>query len=192
MKILKNIFAQLHRFVFWALILTLFWSWIYSFVGDTTRDKKIILYVDAYDVDQEGLSFRLEDAGLPEGIKLVQVRSFADQLFSSTLDGDIYIIRESLLRASLEETPEKQCAIQLPTELPCYEWEGQRWALLVFDAAAQSGPARDCILYSPLNQPETENYYLSFDAQSLHLQGNPGAIDNAAWELAMKLLAMDD
>ena len=192
MKILKNILAQLHRFVFWAMILALFWSWIYGFVGDAPRDKKIILYVDAYDVDQEGLSFRLEDAGLPEGIKLVQVRSFADQLFSSKLEGDIYIIRESLLLASLEETPEKQCAIQLPTELPCYEWEGQRWALLVFDASTQSGPAKDCILYSPLNQPETENYYLSFDAQSLHLDGNPGAIDNAAWELAMKLLAMDD
>ena len=39
LKVLKRIWAQLHRFVFWALILSLFWAWIYTMVGDTGREN---------------------------------------------------------------------------------------------------------------------------------------------------------
>lgn len=186
MKILKNIWAQLHRFVFWALILTLLWSWIYTLVGDTTRAKKVLIYVDPYDVDELSLSERLEEAGLPEGIKMIQIRSFANQMFRTTVEGDAYLIKESLLLKALEETPDKLTPIQLPEGRTGYEWNGENWGILVFDAATQIGPAMEYIYYARINEREPENYYLCFDAKSPHLE------DGALWEVVTNFLQMTD
>ena len=48
MKILRNIFSQLHVYVLWLLLSTMFWGWIFaSFVNDTSPEKKVTIYVDA-------------------------------------------------------------------------------------------------------------------------------------------------
>ena len=47
------------------------------------------------------------------------------------------------------------------------------------------------VQYTPLPDPETENYYLCFDANSLHLATQPGALDNAAWEVALRFLGLE-
>ena len=64
-KVLKRIWAQLHRFVFWALILSLFWAWIYTMVGDTGRENKVLFYLETPGLERRALSIRLEDACLP-------------------------------------------------------------------------------------------------------------------------------
>ena len=191
MRILKNIWSQLHRFVFWAIILSILWAWIYTFVGDTSHEKKVMVYVDAYALEQRALSLRLEDEGLPEGIKMIQVRSFDYDIFGTSLDGDIYLMKESILKATLEETPDKLTAIEIPAGMTGYEWEGETWAILAFDPATQHGPAMNYIQYTPMPDPEPEAYYLCFDAASPHLQTVPGAVDNAAWTVAMHLLGID-
>ena len=114
MRILKNIWAQLHRFVFWALILSLLWAWIYTFVGDTTRDKKLILCVDAYALEQRPLALRLEDECLPAGIKMIQVRSFGYDFLGTELEGDLYLMKASILEAALTDTPGKLAPLTLP------------------------------------------------------------------------------
>ena len=191
MKVLKRIWAQLHRFVFWALVLSLLWSWIYTFVGDTSREKKIILCVDAYALEPRALSLRLEDEGLPPGIKMIQVRSFGYDFLGNELEGDVYLMKGSILQAALEETPGKLAAFALPAGTEGYAWENANYGLKVFDPETQHGPAMAYIQYTPLPDPEREAYYLCFDAAGCHLAANPGAIDNAAWELAMTLCSVD-
>ena len=181
MRILKNIWAQLHRFVFWALILSLLWAWIYTFVGDTTRDKKLILCVDAYALEQRPLALRLEDECLPAGIKMIQVRSFGYDFLGTELEGD------SILEAALTDTSGKLAPLTLPEGMAGYTREGKTWGILVFDPATQHGPAMDYIQYTPLPDPEPEAYYLCIDAASPHY----GAQDNAAWELALAFLRID-
>lgn len=184
MRILKNIWAQLHRFVFWAMILSLFWCWVYMYVGDAPRDQKLMVLVDAYALDRRELSLRLEDAGLPEGIKLIQARSFDYDIFGSTLDGDLYLMKESILKATMEESPEKLAAIVPPEGTRGWEWQGRCYGILAFDPETQKGPAMDCIQYTPLPDPEPEAYYLCFDAACLHPE--------AALTVARSLLSMED
>ena len=190
-KVLKRIWAQLHRFVFWALILSLFWAWIYTMVGDTGRDKKVLFYLETPGLERRALSIRLEDACLPmEGIKMIQARGFSYELFGSELNGDFYLMRESTLKATLEETPEKLCPIRLPEGLRGYAWKGGIYGILAFDPETQKGPAMEQIRYAPFDRPEPEAFWLCFDGKSQHLASLPGALDNAAWETAMALLAM--
>ena len=200
MKIIKNIWAQLHRFVFWAVILSIVWFWIYTFVGDAARDKKVVLYIDAYSLEERPLALRLEDSCLPEGIKMIQVRSFDYDMFGGALNGDIYLMKESIVKATLEESPEKLARIELPAGMTGYAWEGQICAIKVFDPADGVGPAMQYIRYMPYPAtepgqeppPDPEPFYLCFDSATLHLSDQPGAVDNAAWEIAMALLAIDD
>lgn len=191
MRILKNIWAQLHRFVFWALILSLLWAWIYTFVGDTSRDKKVILCVDAYALEQRPLALRLEDEGLPAGIKMIQVRSFGYDFLGTELEGDLYLMKASLVEATLTDTPGKLAALTPPAGMPGYKRDGAVWGIRVFDPATQQGAGMDYIQYTPLPDQEPEAYYLCFDAASPHYAANPGAADNAAWEVAISFLEID-
>jgi hypothetical protein len=190
MRILKNIWAQLHRFVFWALILSLLWAWIYTFVGDTSREKKVILYVDAYALDQRGLGLRLEEECLPAGIKMIQVRSFGYSFLGTELEGDLYLMKASILESTLTDTPGTLAALPLPEGMRGYEREGKCWGILAFDPETQRGPAMDYIQYAPLLNPEQEAYYLCIDADGPHFSGNQGAVDNAAWEVGLALLQL--
>ncbi len=191
LKVLKRIWAQLHRFVFWALILSLFWAWIFTMAGDTGREKKVLLYLETPGLDRRALSLRLEDACLPmEGIKMIQARGFGYELFGSELYGDFYIMRESTLKATLEQTPEKLADIEPPEGMRGYEWNGKVYGLLVFNPETQLGPAMEQIRYTPFDQPEPEAFWLCFDAKSPHLASRPGALDNAAWVTALKLLEL--
>lgn len=192
-KVLKRIWAQLHRFVFWALILSLLWAWVYStFVSDAPREKKVLLYVDSYGLERRALGLALEDACLPDGqIEMIQVRSFDYDIFSSYFEGDLYLMRESILKATMEESPEKLAPIPVPEGAEGWAWEGQNVAIRVFDPATQTGPAMALIGYAPPGGTEREAYYLCADAASLHLASRPGALDDAAWHVALALLAMD-
>ena len=72
MKVLKNIVSQLHRYIVWAMLLTFLWMFIYSRVGDRPAEKKVVMYVGAYETDSRELTLRLEDAGMPEGIEMIR------------------------------------------------------------------------------------------------------------------------
>ncbi|MBQ1678592.1 MAG: hypothetical protein II062_03535 [Oscillospiraceae bacterium] len=190
-RLLKRIWAQLHRFVFWTLILSLLWCWIYTFLGDAPREKKVLFYLETPGLERRALSLRLEDACLPmEGIVMIQARSFSYELFGSELSGDFYVMRESTLRATLEQTPEKLAAIALPEGMRGYEWENRVYGLLVFDPETQRGAAMEQVRYAPPDLPEPEAFWLCFDAKSPHLASQPGALDDAAWDAALAFLAM--
>ena len=146
MRILKNILAQLHRFVFWALILSLFWAWIYIYVGDTSREKKVLIYIDAYELHQRVLGLRLEDMGLPEGIEMIEVRSFDYDMFGSALNGDIYLMKESILKATLDESPEKLAPIDLPAGREGYDWSGKTAVIFATSGGSAIGKTVEKLL----------------------------------------------
>ena len=190
MRILKNILAQLHRFVFWALILSLLWAWIYTYVGDTSREKKVLIYVDAVELHPRVLGLRLEDMGLPEGIEMIEVRGFDYDMFGSALNGDIYLTRESVLKATLDESPEKLASFPLPEGMRGYEWNGRVWGILAFDPETQVGPAMDLIRYAPEGMEEKEAYYLCFEAAGPRNAAPAGGVDPASWEVGIRLLGL--
>lgn len=194
MRILKNILSQLHRFAFWTIILALFWIWIYANIGDPAPEKKIVIYIDAYEVDQRGLSLRLEEEGLPEGIKLIQVRT-GDYIFASSnspIKGDLYLLKESVLKTNLEQTPDQFAPVSVPDGMTGFSWEGKTWGIQVYNAAEKAGAAMNYICYSFDGDPEPDDYYLCFDADSCHVAGLPNAVDNAAWEVVLNLLSIND
>ena len=61
MRVLKNVWSQLHRFVFWALLSTIFWAWIFTLITDTVPEKKVTLYVQTEGCRSRELTLRLEE-----------------------------------------------------------------------------------------------------------------------------------
>lgn len=190
MRVIKNIVSQLHTFVLWALVSVLLWGWIYTFIGDTAPEHKVTVFVEAYALESEALSLRLEEH-LPEGIKMIKAHDFDYQLFSTGSTGDIYIVRASVLRTMLEEDPGKVLPVQAPEGETAYLYQGQCCGIRIFDASTQTGRGMQYIQYTPLPDPEPEDYYLVFSSETQHLNGAAGALDNAAWDVAMELLSLE-
>ena len=188
MRVLKNIVSQLHRYVIWAMLLTFFWSFVFSRVGDRPREKKVVFYTGAYEADDRGLTLYMEEQGFPEGIEMIRARSASYDLFGSTRDGDFYVVRETDLRAMLTDAADRVAPITVPVGMEPFVWEGVTCGIRVFDPATQKGPAMEYIQYTPVPNPETDAYYIVFDAKSVHLASLPDAVDNAAWEIAMRFM----
>ena len=91
MQVLKNIWSQLHRWVFWALLSTVFWGWIFTMVTDTVPEKKVTVYVLTEECRSTELALQLEE-DRPEGIKMIKVHPFSYAAFGN---------RELLSRTSM-------------------------------------------------------------------------------------------
>lgn len=192
MRILKNILSQLHRYVVWAILLSILWVFIYSRVDDRPAEKKLVFYLGTYELNSTELTLYLEDQGMPQGIEMIRARSASYNLFGMARDGDLYLVRESDLRTMLSDAAERVAPIQAPPGTEPFLWEGRCYGIRAFDPETQRGPAMAWVQYAPLPEREREAYYLVFDAGSLHLASNPGAVDNAAWELAERFLAIEN
>ena len=96
MRVLKNIWSQLHRFVFWALLSTILWAWIFTLLTDTVPEKKVTLYVQTEDCRSVELTLKLEEEK-PQGIKMVKVHPVSYAAFGNRelLEADLYAVREA-------------------------------------------------------------------------------------------------
>ncbi len=163
MRVLKNIFSQLHSFVLWALASVMLWGWIFGMATDTTFDKKIMVFCHVPQMEDTELALELEK-DLPDGIKMVQVHTF-DYVMFDTLS----IERADVLIIPAIDVPEMAEEI-LPLD-------GQGDAP-VYDPATGQGILTEYITYD-----DTE-YYLYLGASSAHLE------DGAAETIARRLLEM--
>lgn len=163
MRVLKNIFSHLHIFVAWAILSAMFWTWIFTFVTDTTADKKITVYCHVPKVQGVELAVRLEE-NMPDGLKMIKVHSFDYVMFNvdSINDGDIYIIPAS------EREPFAEDLVPV----------GEENGVKVYDCETGIGTAMEYISYG------NEDYYLFLGAGSAHLE------DGKALIVAEALLAM--
>ena len=163
MRILKNIFSQLHTFVLWLVMSFLFWGWIFTFVTDTSPEKKVTVYCDVPEVQDTELAMALE-AHMPEGLRMVKVHPFDYVMFdvNDFYQGDIFIVPASELETYAE--------FLAPVE--------GEWGVKIYDAATDIGVATAYIRYV------SEDYYLFLGADSVHLE------DGKALEVAQELLTM--
>lgn len=190
MKIIKNIFSQLHTFVLWLLISVLLWGWIFSFLTDTSREKKIMIFVNAGELRDRELALRLEEQK-PDGIKMIKVHDFEYQMIGTTkVYGDLYIVPESDLERMLEKDPGAVLPIRDPGGHPVYEYGGQPVAFLAYDAGTNSGIGASRYIFYPRPELDGQNFYLCISSDTRHYEGAEGAVDDAAWTVAMDLLTL--
>ena len=149
MRVFKNIFKQLHTFVLWGLASALLWAWIFTFVTDTSPDKKVTVYCLVDVIRDTDLAVELERT-MPEGLKMIKVHSFEYVMFNVDYieNGDIFIIPES----KIAEYDEILTAV-----------DGE-YGVKVYDAAVGTGAAAEYMSYSQ------EDYYLFLGANSPHLE----------------------
>ncbi len=164
MRILKNIFSQLHTFVLWLLASAIFWSWIFTMVTDTSPAKKITVYCDVPRLEDTDLAVALE-ADMPEGLRMVKVHSFDYVMFDmeSVNKGDIFILPAS----DVAECEEFLAPV-----------EGED-GVLVHAAGSGTGAAGQYIGYAD------EDYYLFLGSGSVHLE------DGKALAVARQLMEME-
>ena len=167
-KFLRNVFSQLHAFAFWAILSLILWGWIFSNVTDVARDKKVEIFVNAYDMQYKELRLELE-RDMPEGIRMVKVHLFTDALFGDKtfLGADIYIVKAS----EVEELRES------------FWGEGVK----VYDAATGEGAADEWIVYAIEEEP-AEDYYMFYGINSKHTGRGDG--DDAALKVGERLLEL--
>ena len=151
MRIVKNIFTKLHIFVLWAVLSAMLWMWIFTFVTDTTPDKKITVYCHVPEVKSTELAVRLEE-NIPDGLKMIKVHSFDYVMFdtSAITQGDVYIIPESEIEPFTEDL----------------SGDG----IKVYDYETKTGIASRYITYGE------EDYYLFFGANSVHMEDGKALI----------------
>ncbi len=161
---IKKIFSQLHTFVLWALVSALFWSWIFTFVTDTSPDKKVTVYCLTPEIQDTQMAAALEET-MPEGLRMIQVHSFDYVMFGvdAFYQGDIFILPASEIENYQE--------LLLPPE------DGQN--VRIYDAAGGTGAAQTYIAYAD------EDYYLFLGTGSEHLE------DGKALAVARAILNLD-
>ena len=181
MQVLKNIWSQLHRFVFWALLSTILWAWIFTIITDTVPEKKVTLYVQTEACRSQELSLKLEEEK-PVGIKMVKVHPFSYAAFGNRelLESDLYAVRES--------DAEEMLPIFAPLEGEALDTGGRELFLRdgVCYGVKLSGPGEEGVAAAYMGYEPGESYYLFFNANSLHL----GSGDGAALRVAEALLKL--
>lgn len=164
MRTFKKILSQLHTFVLWALVSAMFWSWIFTFVTDTSPEQKVTVYCKVPELRDIDLAVALE-ASMPEGLRMIKVYSFDYVMFGvdAFYQGDLFIVPAS----EIETYAELLAAVEGD--------EGAR----AYDTATGKGVATDYIRYTD------EDYYLYLGTGSAHLE------DGKALAVAQALLAME-
>ncbi len=181
MQVLKNIWSQLHRFVFWALLSTILWAWIFTIITDTVPEKKVTLYVQTEACRSQELSLKLEEEK-PVGIKMVKVHPFSYVVFGDRelLEADLYAVREAEAEAMLQGFA--------PLDGESLDADGRE--LYIRDGVCYgiklSGPGETGAAAAYMGYEPGESYYLFFNANSLHLSGGDGAALRVA-EALLKL-----
>ena len=176
----RRFFAGFHNYVLWLLLAGFLCAFAAMRVTDVPPAERVTVMIDAPAADEAALTAAL-DGARPEGIRLLQVRSFSYAFMETrSLHGaDIFIVPAS---KAAQYLPDFQ---PLPPGLEGtrYTADGTDWGVRVFDAAAQRGCADAMIRYDP-----AEDYYLFFGKETLHA----GAQDDAAVRIARAFLALGD
>ncbi len=189
MKRIKNFFSKLPPFVIWLLISFFFWSWIFNLVGDTSTFKKVSVYIDCNTCADLDLTVKLED-DLPEGIRMMKVHPLSYVAFdeATMLMGDILILRESRIEGLLPAL-HPVTGLVLAGEADTYYYDGTPYGFRVYNAESGEGILSEYVTFLTPEEQQ-EDFYLFFLYQSNHLGPLRESRDDAAIEVAARLLGM--
>ena len=177
---IKRTLSRFPVYLLWALMSVFLWGFVFSFLTDAAPAKKLTVYISADAVDDVELAARLEEGGLPDGIRMVKVHPFSYAMFSDSdlLSADIYIVKASEAdgwRDSFRALPD---GLEGDFDLG----NGVR-GVRVYDAETGTGVYDDLIGYAAPGNP-AEDWYLFFGTGSQHTEDGDGA---ALW-LAQRFL----
>ena len=181
MRVLRRIFSRFYLYVLWVFFAVLFCGLVFSRLGDMDPAHKITLYADVPDMRDTVLAAELEKEK-PEDIRMVKVHPFSYAMFDTDdlLGADLYILPASRVE---EYADSLRCIEGAPFDAAggCLRG-GELWGVLVWDAAKGEGAAADSIDY-----PD-EDCWLFFNKDSKHILSLNGTGDDAAIEIAQRLL----
>lgn len=171
----KRFLQLLPALMLWLMVSAFFWSWIFTFLTDTTADKKVAVYIDAAVPDSTALAVKLEEVKSP-ALKMVVVHPFSYAMFDGDAlkNADIFLVAESNVETYkdwFQPMPESL----IPATADCLIMDGTAYGLPADNAAA-----------TYIGYQEGERYYLLFGSASVHT----GALDSEALPIAERLLSL--
>ncbi len=167
---IKRILSRFPVYLLWALASVILWSYVFSFITDAKPARKLSLYISIDQIEEVELAARLEEKGLPDGIRMIKVRPFSYAMFSDQdlLSADLYIVRAS------EAESWRDSFRPLPDGMDGdLELGNGAQGIRVYDAETGVGVFDDLIDYSASGA--AEDCYLFFGAQSQHTESCDGA-----------------
>lgn len=183
---LKRILRNAHRYIFWAVISAVVWTWILMLCTEVSPKRKIVIYADLDGLDKAALSETLS-GDLPKGIRCVETERFTDQIFmpGSVQAGDLFLIPESVAESYSESfVPIDREAFP---NASFFELNGAAYGVCVYDPEAGTMVAGRFIDYPALLGKE--RCYLFFGVNSGHIgTWNDVSADDAAIVLAQAFL----
>lgn len=181
---LKSILRNWYRYLLWALLSVVFWSWIFMLLTDTTAKNKVTIYADLPAIADEKLELALEES-MPQSIRFVKAHAFTYAMFdeSAVLKGDLYLVSEHYVDEFLASfVPIDRDRFPNAT---FYEKDGTAYGVCVYDPATGLCAAKGLVGYI-----ESERCYLFFNEASGHLGAWNGSPDDAAIAVAQAFLGL--
>ena len=188
---LKTHLSRIYIYAVWVIISVMFWAWIFTFVTDTGRAKKVTLFVDTAYVSDTELSVELEKSK-PDGIKMIKARSFDYVMFDddSLTNADIFIVGASKVGDYFDSFIAIDEYAAAHPEYEYLEIDGRKYAVKVYDVGTDTGAAQSYVTY--IGRDGTiEDYYLFFGVNSLHLGSINASADDAAFSAAEAYMKLD-
>lgn len=177
----KTLFRLIRRFLACLLVSAVFWSWIFNFLTDAAPENRILLYADMPSFRWKELAAVLEEDA-PENIRWVKVHPFSYAMMNSSEveTADLYV----MTAPQAEQHPDwlTQAPDSLAAGRETLQWDNVIYGIRLDPAADE---------YFRYKEQEAGPWYLFFGARSTHLPGAPEAKDDAAWQMAVRLLEMD-
>ena len=186
LKILSNIFHQLHMYCIWIILSAMLVFFLFNCVTDTSASKKVTVFIDVEKLSEAELEVQL-NKDLPAGIKMTKVHSFTYSVFGMNEVGndDIYIVKESDIERFIEGFAPLDGFLDVRDDRPVYSSGGTVYGILYRPDEAQMGPIFDRD-YKLIEWDPSASYYLFFGKNGLH-QGR----DGAAAYIAKKMLDIE-
>ena len=186
MRILKKVASDLLFYLLWAVIAALLWIWIFSFITNTSVDKKVVLFADVPVIRATELSIELEK-DKPENIKMVKAKSFENAMMMSSeiAVSDMYIVGSEAIDKYFDSFAPLSGEYVDSFDADVYAVDGVIYGIKVFDKESGKGIAMDYIGYYT-----DEDYYLFFGVRSAHCKSLGFGDDDAALSIARRLFEL--
>lgn len=186
LHVLGNMVRQIHMYLIWGVIAVMFVNFLFGLVTDTSRAKKVSVFVNVDAVDEAGLETVLND-DLPEGIKMTKVHTFGYFAFGNDDIGldDIYIVKESDAEKYIEAFSPLYDFWNFRDIDKYYVKDDIPYGILIRSSDERFEAAAEYIGYEYVDGRAQDEYYLFFGRDCLH-KGK----DGAAAKVAEKLISI--
>ena len=178
-RVAGNLLRQLLLYILCVLFAAIFTTFVFGRIRDTVPEKKISIFADVPAVKSAELEVLFSE-DLPEGIKMVKVRTFDYDYFgfAGGNEADIYIVEEANAEKYLEHFAPVSEFLPPRSIYQYYIHDGEPYGVLV------KGGGNACAAQY-VDYQEGRDYYLFFGKQSRH----PGQ-DGAAAYIAERLMML--